>query len=573
MAAELSTTVEEIKRLQGCINDLISVQALPAVWSGQASPQIVGNLLEVLVRVHGLDFAYARINSWNGTPSFEVIRADQHQTPHRPYDNPNRALEDWLPVALPHTPFAMSNPSGEGSVSVAPFRLGLQDEIGFLLAVSRRDDFPTTTELIVLRVAINQGVIALHESRLLSEQKSVAEELDRRVRERTEELRAVNVALTQEIGERERAQEENRKLALLVENSSDFIAIAALDGQVLFVNRAGQEMVGLDGDEHARATSVIDYSMEEDREHMRNHILPTLQREEHWEGERRFRHFKTGAAILTWQHIFLIKSPDSDRPVMMATISRDISDRRRAEEALHTARGELARVSRVITVGELAASIAHEVNQPLAAIVTGGNACMRWLAVAPPNLDEARAAVSRIVRDGNRASEVIARIRNLVKKTIIEKADLDVNETIQEVVSLVQSEIRKNKVALSTELAADLPSVLGDRVQLQQVVLNLMMNGIEAMSAIADRPRELAITTQRVEIDKVRVSVRDSGIGVAAQDIEWIFNPFCTTKREGMGMGLSISRSIIEAHGGRLWLARNHGAGTTLQFTLPVVRA
>ena len=248
--------------------------------------------------------------------------------------------------------------------------------------------------------------------------------------------------------------------------------------------------------------------------------------------------------------------------------STDIEDRKQAEEAVRQAQAELAHVTRVMTMGELTASIAHEINQPLAAMVTNGNACLRWLTRATPNLEEAREAVERIIRDGKRAGEVIARIRALVRKTGTEKERLDLNEAIQEVVDLAQSEVRKNRVALRMELAADLPRVVGDRVQLQQVLLNLVMNGVETLAAVADRPRELLIRSRQYESDQVLVTVQDSGMGIEREHLDKIFAPFYTTKVHGMGMGLSISRSIVENHGGRLWAVPHDGPGATFQFTL-----
>ena len=247
---------------------------------------------------------------------------------------------------------------------------------------------------------------------------------------------------------------------------------------------------------------------------------------------------------------------------------RTREERSRAERGLREAQAELAHVTRVMTMGELTASIAHEINQPLAAVVANANACFRWLANPTPNLSEARDAISRIVRDGNRASDVIGRIRALVKKGDTEKTLLDINEAIQEVVSLTHSEIQKSGVVLKMKLAAGLPRILGDRIQLQQVILNLVMNGIEAMNAVTDRPREILIRSCQHETDKVLVAVQDSGIGIDGQNLQKIFNAFYTTKSQGMGMGLAISRSIVENHGGRLWAVPNDGPGTTFQFTL-----
>jgi PAS domain S-box-containing protein len=251
-------------------------------------------------------------------------------------------------------------------------------------------------------------------------------------------------------------------------------------------------------------------------------------------------------------------------------LEAEIADRKAAEQALFQTQLELARAVRVITTGELAASIAHELNQPLTGVVTNGNACLRWLAAQPPNLDEAREAVGRIIRDGNRASSVLARVRALMKKGEPVKESLDMNSLIEEILALTEGEVRRNEVSLQTELAADLLPVAGDRVQLQQVLLNLIMNAIEAMNAVKDRTRDLCIRTDRQDPDAVLIAVQDSGIGLDPAQLERIFDAFNTTKQEGIGMGLSISRSIIEAHGGRLWAVLNEGPGVTLRFSLPI---
>ena len=247
----------------------------------------------------------------------------------------------------------------------------------------------------------------------------------------------------------------------------------------------------------------------------------------------------------------------------------DVTARKQAEIELHEAQTNLAHVARVTALGEMAASIAHEVNQPLAAVVTNAAACLRWLDREPANLTEARGTLQSIINDGNRAGEVIQRVRALVNKTTDRKA-LHINEVVNEVMSLVQHELLSHRVALRLELAPALPPVLADRIQLQQVILNLVVNGIEAMQPVQDRPRELLIRTRQDEARQVLVTVSDCGVGVAAENADRLFDAFFTTKSSGMGMGLSICRSIVTAHGGRLSASGNSGPGATFQFTLPL---
>ena len=376
--------------------------------------------------------------------------------------------------------------------------------------------------------------------------------------------------ITRDLSERRLAEEEQRKLASLVENSSDFIGLATLEGQVLFVNPAGLALVGLEGDEQARTTTILDYVVREDQGKMMQQVLPIVMRDGHWEGEIQFRHFKTGKAISMHQHIFFAGEPGSERRLALATVSRDITERKLAEEALRAAQGDLAHVTRVTTMGELTASIAHEINQPLSAIVNNANACRRLLAVPAPDLDEVRQAVTDIADLGTRAGEVISRIRTFMKKTIPMKTQVDLNQVIVEVLALIPAEMATHKISVVTELSPGLPPVLGDRIQLQQVLLNLIMNGIESMTSSSDRPRLLLIRSQTQESGHVLVAVQDSGTGLDAKAMSHIFDTFFTTKPAGMGMGLAISRSIVEAHGGRLWPVADASEGAIFNLTLPV---
>jgi PAS domain S-box-containing protein len=249
---------------------------------------------------------------------------------------------------------------------------------------------------------------------------------------------------------------------------------------------------------------------------------------------------------------------------------QDVTDRRRAEDALRQAEARLAHISRVATMGELASSIAHEINQPLAAIVNDGAACLRWLQSRPPALEEAKESVQHIIGDANRASHVIARIRTLLAKKPSVKAAFDVNELVRETVALVKGEIVRVGATLRSELSSGVPPVMGDRIQVQQVLINLLMNALEAMSRTKSRSRELTVTSGRGASSTVVIAVRDSGEGIPADLRDRIFDAFFTTKRDGLGMGLAISRSIIEEHGGQLWALDHEGAGATVQFTIPV---
>jgi PAS domain S-box-containing protein len=246
----------------------------------------------------------------------------------------------------------------------------------------------------------------------------------------------------------------------------------------------------------------------------------------------------------------------------------DVTATREAQEALQKAQAELVHVTRLTTLGEMSASIAHEVNQPLAAIGTNGEACLRWLAREVPNKDEAVAAVRRIIHDANRASGVVHRIRELARKAESEMIQLDINELIDETVALVKRETLIHRVVLRLQLAPGLPPVLGDRVQLQQVIFNLVINALQAAAMVADRARVVTIRTLQYESDQVLVAVQDAGIGVEPENLNQLFTAFYTTKPDGMGIGLTICRSIVEAHGGRVWADRNTGPGMTFQFTI-----
>jgi PAS domain S-box-containing protein len=271
---------------------------------------------------------------------------------------------------------------------------------------------------------------------------------------------------------------------------------------------------------------------------------------------------------IKYMHAVAHATRDQDGQLEYIASVQDVTARRLAEEASDKARSELAHVARVMTVGTLAASIAHELNQPLSGIVTNASTCMRMLAANPPNVDGAHETARRTIRDGNRAAEVITRLRALFSKKDAATESVNLNDAALEVIALSLAELQKNGVVLRPELADDLPLVTGDRVQLQQVILNLVLNASDAMSGVDDRPRQLVIRTER-EDDRARLTVQDVGVGIEPYGMEKLFEPFYTTKNGGMGIGLSVSRSIIEGHHGRLWATLNDGPGAAFSFSIP----
>jgi PAS domain S-box-containing protein len=380
-----------------------------------------------------------------------------------------------------------------------------------------------------------------------------------------------------DVTERKHAELERRRLASLVEQAGDLMAIADLSGGTpIYLNKAGLKMVGFDSLEEAKARRGIHYIFPEDRQFVNEVLWPTVLEKGSWSGEMRFRHFKTGDPIPVLYSVFRIDDPVTGQPLNMGNVCRDITERKRAEaEARERDRRysemqmELAHANRVATMGQLTATIAHEVIQPIAATVTNAQAALQWLKAGSSNLEEVRQVLAEIVDDGVRTVEVINRIRALMKKAPPRKDRLEVNGVILEIIELMRGEAVKYGVSILTELADPSPAVEADRVQLQQVLLNLIVNALEATGAASEGPKELLISTRKDESGGALVAVQDSGPGLEAAMLERVFESFYTTKSTGLGLGLSICRSIIEAHGGRLWASANKQRGATFQFTLP----
>jgi PAS domain S-box-containing protein len=798
MEAPLENSSEEIKRLQRCISDLVSVLALPAMWTGAEPTQIVSTLLDTLLGMLRLDLVYVRLKDPVEEAPIEMVRVAESRKLAGPHEI-GEAMNNWLGDDPQRWPSRARDVIGGTELSIAAWRLGLQGEIGVIVAGSERADFPRQTEGLLLSVAANQASIALKEARLLSEQKRIASELDRRVAQRTAELAAANdelqlrVSMLQQIPvaawsvepdgtpdivnhrwleytgqtldyvrstpeawmatlhpeDRERAatvywdgirsgqgftmearfrraqdgtyrwhlnravalrdaagkitrfvatstdiedqKQSQRSLTSIINAMPTLLASAGPNGWGEFFNQRWVDYTGLnaeqlqgwgwatplhpddvellkiwrsslvsgapleaearmrrfDGvyrwfefrgnplrDESGRIVKWYGTSIDIDD---RKCAERELQRKEAFLAEAQ-RLSMTGS--FTWcldtdeiafsEQLYRIFEFEQNSPVTVAQIGtrvhpddipllterlelarngvndlnyeirlrmpdgrikyvrtdaygsrdpdgrleylgavQDVTERRLSEEALGRLRSELAHMTRVMTMGQLTASIAHEVNQPLSGIITNASTCLRMLAADPPNIDGALETTRRTIRDGNRASEVITRLRALYSKKEGSPESMDLNEATQEVIILSLSELQKNRIILRPEFTEELPQVTGDRVQLQQVIMNLLRNASDAMSGVDDRPRELTIRTEREEGDRVRLTVRDAGAGFDPRAMDRLFEAFYTTKNDGMGMGLSVSRSIIESHQGRLWATLNDGPGATFSFSIP----
>jgi PAS domain S-box-containing protein len=580
MQARREDPAREVKRLERCMNDLVSMVALPAIWRGSEPSQMIQTLLDALLRMLSLEFAYARLEGESGGAPMEVFRRSEHSKTSLPSEEVRSIVGEWIGSGTKCCTVQRDDQSGMEGITIFSVRLGVQGEIGLIVAGCERPGFPEKTESLLLSVAANQAFIGLQEARLLSEQKRIAAELEERVAERTQVLDRANAELRLEIAERklaeEKLQHEEQELkrsevhkAAILDSSADCIVAMDHQGRITEFNPSAELTFG------HRREDVLGRLLAEV-------VIPPSLRERHYNGFARY--LATGESKVLGRRLEMtalradgrefpveltITRIPQDGPAAFTGHIRDITERRLSEEALAKARSELAKVASMASLGVLTASIAHEVNQPLSGIITNASTCLRMLSADPANIEGARETVRRTIRDGNRASDVIARLRTLYSKKEPCPEAMDLNEAAREVTALSAPEIQRNGVSLRQEFAEDLPAAYGDRVQLQQVILNLLRNAVDAMSTIDDRPRELLVSTQRDEANQVRLSVKDSGVGFTSQVEDKIFEAFYTTKADGMGIGLSVSRSIVEAHQGRLWATANDGPGATFSFAIP----
>src|SRR5438067_1540713 len=735
METPIEQPVDEITRLQRCVNDLVSILALPAMWTGGDPSHIGHTLIDSRSTILTLDLVYVRLNDHVGA-RIEMVRGARLATPQA--EDIGADLRHWFGDHPETWPPVVRCRIGDEDLSIAAVPLGFHGKLGIIVTGAQRVDFPEQKERLLLTVAANQASIALREAQVLSEQRGLAQELDRRVAHRTLELAQANEDLRREMAERTRAKTqlagENELLQMVasgrvladvlaalcrfVEETADdcicgaylidwrvpafqnggspslptsFTApieglpvhselcpcgiagleqrqvisadlesdpfwhdtayrslllshglrsvwstpILALSGRVLgtfaiyhrrpatpspgvqeliaqvthiasiAIERAQDEAVlkrsaaFLAQGQHLSSTGTFSWRLDTDDirfseeanrifefdadsrvslEQIADRVHPEdiqllsekveFARRTGGDVDYEIRLRLADASVKYLRTIAHGSRDENGRMEYIGAI-QDVTARRLSEQAFERARSELAHVARVATLGALTASIAHEVNQPLSGIITNAGTCLRMLDASPPDVDGARETARRTIRDGNRASDVITRLRSLFSKKEFTQELLDLNEATREVIALSLSELQRNRVVVQSELADDLPSITGDRVQLQQVLLNLLRNASDAMVGVDDRPRQLLIRTESEGRDHVRVTVRDAGVGIERQVMDKLFDAFYTTKSSGMGIGLSVSRAIVERHRGRLWAEPNDGPGATFAFSIP----
>ena len=592
---------EDTATLRSQLRDLTAILALPAVWSGRDAADIPDAVLEVLSSMLRLDLAYIRAADPTGSGPLETARVQG-----RP-DLGSRGREIAGLLAQGTTEpganqaLVLQDPATGEPLRATRIALGLAGHTGVVIAASRRSSFPTPFERFLLQSIITQAEVALRNAALMTglhhalhrEQVARAdaeavnrakellnEELEHRVVERTRQLSLVNQDLRREIAERKRAEEALReseqRFRDYAETASDWLWETGPDHSFTRVSEAVTTLGIAPASQIGVTRWAFATDVKEEPEKWRLHAA-TL------ETHQAFRGFVYRTAAADGSAVYIATS---GKPVFDADgrflgyrgVSSDVTATVRAEQvekALHQAQAELARVARVTTLGELAASIAHEINQPLAAIGADANACLHWLAADRPDLDSVQEALTAIVKDGHRAGEVITRIRTLLARSPLAHEPCDLTGVIRDVLPLVGSEIGRHGILLQTSLAPDLPQVMGDRIQLQQVLLNLLLNAVEAVREVPPERRRLVVRStleQREDGPWAVVAVEDAGVGFGEADAPRLFEAFYTTKPDGLGMGLSISRSIIDSHRGRLWATANPDHGATFHLALPGMR-
>src|SRR5882757_1499720 len=545
-------------RLRTAVRDLVALSTVPAAWVGRGPSSIAGGLADVLVNTLRLNFAFVRLCGPEGGAAVEVARGSAWP-----------AFPEWLQqyfaingrLSRREAVRDLGGGAQGGCGIVIP--VGVDAEGGLVAAACDRADFPSEIDQLLLSVAANHAATAFRMARLVDDHRRAEAAL----RESERQLRKARDELETKVAER--TAELRRSEAYLAE-AQRLTRTGSFGWEVFSGKLYWSEETFRIFERDPAHQPTVDFVLQRTHPQDRAVVQQTIDRARQYRTALDFEHrlLMPDGQI---KHAHIVGHPAFDEAGNIAEIVgtvMDVTERHRADQE----RQAIAHINRVTTLGQLTASIAHVVMQPVAAVVISAQAALRWIDINPPNLQEVRQALTSIVGDGTRVGEVIGRIRALIAKAPPRKDRLDINNMILEVIALTRGEIHRNGVALRTRLAPDLPLVEGDRVQLQQVMLNLILNAVEALSGVSEGSRDLLISSEDGGADGVRIAVQDSGPGLIPESVDRLFEAFYTTKPTGTGMGLAICRSIIEAHGGRLWATANEPRGAAFQFSLPPER-
>jgi PAS domain S-box-containing protein len=548
----------EILRLRATVRDLLALSIIPEAWVAREPPAIAADLADLLIGSLKLDFAFVRLGHQIGCRPVEVLRGDGW-----------KGFPEWLQQRfvkfgqVSRTEIVTNVGGVDKSCCGVVIPIGVNSERGLIAAASDRSDFPDQIDRQLLSVAANNAATAFQNAFLINELRSAQEAL----RNNEQELRKARDELEIKVAERtSELRASERELRDVIDTIPAIVWSALPDGSNTYVNKRYAEYTGSSAEQVAGSGWQVLIHPDDLERHAAKWMEAVATGKPH-ENEVRSRR---SDGQYRWQLDRGMPLRDENGNIVKwYGVTTDIEDRKRAEherERLRQLEADLAHVNRVSMLGEMAASLAHEIKQPIAAAITSANSCLEWLAHEPPNLDRARAAAARIDKYGNRAAEIIDRIRSLYKKSPPQRELVDVNGIIREMLTLLKDEAIRYPIAMRAELTSDLPEIMADRVQLRQVFMNLMLNAIEAMK---DSGGDLTVKSQ-LQDGQLQFSVSDTGAGLPAEKMDQIFSAFFTTKPQGSGMGLAISRSIVESHGGHLWASANSGAGATFHFTLPI---
>ena len=556
--------LDDVASLRRCVRDLVALSTLPAIWKDYGPQQIADSVAAALVSMLDADFIHITLPSRRDEATIEVTHVGKKIAPASA--GAIRTALRKPRIGRSEQTAIMANPVGGGHLRIATAPIGFGGDAVFV-AASSRPDFPTEVQRLLLGIGANDTTVAL---------------------------------------QRWNTEAEERRFVSLVERSSDFVGVASLDGVTQFINPAGLKLVGLSAIEDVSRLHILDFLIPEHRARAHEECWPIVMRTGRWNGELGFRHFKTGATMFFLVDWFRIDHPRTGKPMNIATVSRDLTEQKRSEfelrhlnetlehrvsertselaeaneklmmemaergradERLQEMQRELFHAARLSTAGQMAAALAHELNQPLTAVANSVHAARLLLTkVEHEKTPVLREILDEASQQAVRGGEIIRRLRNFVTRGEAAKRIENLSTLIEEASALTLTGAGAHGVQVHFRFDPNATKVLADRIQVQQVLINLMRNGLEAMAGM--RRRELEVTTAFVDTETIEIAVSDRGPGLPGEIAERLFEPFVSTKRDGMGLGLLICRSIVEAHGGRLWTEPNPGGGTIFRFTL-----